>query len=284
MARMAWREACQLDPTLQSLAHFFAFPPEYAQTLTGGLTNRCWKVVCADGATYVWRPASFITKAFSISRFQEYQILKSIESSHIGPAPVFINDQGLLVEWIEGESLTDNLTFDTLLRTLIHIHELTISRIPVAPFSFTARVDHYWMQLKAELKTDDVQTLYQNWRNPPNIAEVPHALCHFDLAGYNMVKTLRGNKVIDWEYAGIADPRIDLALSINVAGEKILDAVFRYCQLRDIDDVDAWVDGVKAWMPRTTMMAMLWYLLAYQLWGDESYYQQAVHIKETFCC
>lgn len=283
MARMSWREACQLDPTLQSLTHFFAYPPEYAQTLTGGLTNRCWKVMCQHGLAYVWRPATAITKAFSISRFQEFQILKSIESTQIGPAPVIINDQGLLVEWIEGESLTHHLPFDALLRTQIRIHELTISRIPVAPFSFTARVDHYWMQLKAELKTDEIEKLYRDWRHPPNIEDVPYALCHFDLAGYNMVKTEHGNKVIDWEYAAIADPRMDLALSINVAGEKILDSVFRYCQLRDIDDVDVWVDGVKAWLPRTTMMAMLWYLLAYQLWGDDSYYQQALHIKDTFC-
>ncbi|EKO3501157.1 phosphotransferase [Vibrio fluvialis] len=283
MARMSWREACQLDPTLQSLTHFFSFPPEYAQTLTGGLTNRCWKVVCSQGKAYVWRPTTPITKAFSISRFQEYQILKSIESSHIGPAAVYVNDQGLLVEWIEGESLTNNLPFDSLLRTQIRIHELNVSRIPVAPFSFTARVDHYWMQLKSEFKTVEIHSLYQAWRTTPNTVDVLPALCHFDLAGYNMVKTAQGNKVIDWEYAAIADPRMDLALSINVAGEKILDSVFRYCQLRDIDDVDVWVDGVQAWLPRTTMMAMLWYLLAFQLWGDDSYYQQALHIKETFC-
>lgn len=283
MARMSWPEACQLDPTLQSLTHFFSFPPAYAQTLTGGLTNRCWKIVCAEDKAYVWRPTTVITKAFSISRFQEYQILKSIEPTHIGPAAVTVNEQGLLVEWIEGDSLTSQLPFDSLLKTQIRIHELNISRIPVAPFSFTARIDHYWMQLKAEFKTEEIHSLYQAWRSPPNTTDVPGALCHFDLAGYNMVRTPQGNKVIDWEYAAIADPRMDLALSINVAGEKILEAVARYCQLREIDDVDAWVEGVKAWLPRTTMMSMLWYLLAYQLWGDDSYYQQALHIKQTFC-
>ena len=49
MARMSWHEACALDPTLQSVAHYFSFPPEYAQTLTGGLTNRCWKIVSQEG-------------------------------------------------------------------------------------------------------------------------------------------------------------------------------------------------------------------------------------------
>ncbi|QXO19098.1 MULTISPECIES: phosphotransferase [Vibrio] len=283
MARMSWKEACKLDPTLQGLTHFFSFPPEYAQTLTGGLTNRCWKVVCSQGKAYVWRPTTLITKAFSISRYQEYQILKAIQSSQLSPAAMLVNEWGLLVEWIEGDSLTDKPSFDGLLRMQARIHELAINHIPVVPFSFTARVDHYWMQIKPELKTEQVRALYEDWRNPPNLAEVAQCLCHFDLAGYNMVKTESGYKVIDWEYAGIADPRLDLALSINVAGEKILDAVFRYCQLREIEDVDKWVSGVKAWLPRTNMMALLWYLLAYQLWGDEEYYRQACHLQETFC-
>ncbi|MDF4532597.1 thiamine kinase, partial [Vibrio parahaemolyticus] len=90
-----------------------------------------------------------------------------------------------------------------------------------------------------------------------------------------------GHRVIDWEYAALADPRIDLALSIDVAGESVLDAVFRYCQRRELSDTDAWVSGVQAWRPRTTMMAMLWYLLAYQLWADELYRDQAQQLAQT---
>lgn len=283
MARMSWKEACKLDPSLKGVTQFFSFPPEYAQTLTGGLTNRCWKVVCSQGKAYVWRPTTLITKAFSISRYQEYQILKAIEFCQFSPTALLVNEQGLLVEWIEGEALTEQLSFDALLRMQVRIHELAVKNIPVVPFSFTARVDHYWMQIKPDLKTEQVRALYEDWRNPPNLSEVAQCLCHFDLAGYNMIRTESSNKVIDWEYAGIADPRLDLALSINVAGEKILDAVFRYCQLREIEDVDNWVSGVKAWLPRTNMMALLWYLLAYQLWGDEEYYRQALLIQEMFC-
>jgi thiamine kinase len=98
-----------------------------------------------------------------------------------------------------------------------------------------------------------------------------------------MVKTEQGNKVIDWEYAAVADPRLDLTLSIDVMEEKPLEAVYRYCQLRGVEGVDDWVEGVMAWKPRATMMAMLWYLLAHQLWGDEQYLTQANQLKQTFC-
>ncbi|MCG9751895.1 phosphotransferase [Vibrio brasiliensis] len=283
MARMSWNEACSLDRSLLSLDHFFAVPPDYAQTLTGGLTNRCWKVVATDGTAYVWRPTTQITQAFSISRFQEYQILSAIEPTLLGPKAIHINDQGLLVEWIEGQSLTDELCFDSLLKTMVKVHDVDIQRIPVAPFNFTARVDHYWMLLNDEYKVDPYLAIYNQWRSAPSLADVGHTLCHFDLAGYNMVKTEQGNKVIDWEYAAVADPRLDLTLSIDVMEEKPLEAVYRYCQLRGVEGVDDWVEGVMAWKPRATMMAMLWYLLAHQLWGDEQYLTQANQLKQTFC-
>ncbi|MCG3728041.1 phosphotransferase [Vibrio cincinnatiensis] len=280
MARMSWREACQLDPTLQSLTHFFTSTPEYAQTLTGGLTNRCWKITLSADLAFVWRPNTPITKGLSISRAQEYQILKAIESSHLGPKAITINDQGLLVEWIAGKSLADEHVWESLIKLLVQIHQLDSARIPAPPFNYTARVDHYWLQLKPELKTSLFEVLYQQWRTLPNCEPLPLTLCHFDLAGYNLIKTETGLRAIDWEYASIADPRLDLALSIDVAGEKLLDTVFRYCQLRNIQQVDTWVEGVKAWQPKVRMMAMLWYLLAYQLWGGEEYYQQALRFKD----
>ncbi|MDE1513584.1 MULTISPECIES: phosphotransferase [Vibrio] len=279
MAKIAWREACSLDPTLLSLNHFFSQPPDYAQTLTGGLTNRCWKIVAGERA-FVWRPVTAITKAFSISRVQEYQILKAIEHAAIGPKAELINPQGLLVEWIAGESLTDNLTFDSLLKTQTRIHQLAIHRIPVAPFNYLGRIDHYWLQIGDGLKSDSIKALYAKWRNIPNLVDVGQALCHFDLAGYNMVGSAQGPRVIDWEYAALADPRIDLALSIDVADHPVQEAVFRYCQLRQLSAIDDWVEGVLAWQPRTTMLAMLWYLLAYQLWGDELYRLQAQRLEK----
>ncbi len=282
MARMSWQEACHLDESLASLDAFFTLPPAYAQTLTGGLTNRCWKIVLSDQQAYVWRPSTLITQAFSISRVQEYQILKAIEQTQLGPKPIYLNSAGLLVEWIEGKALTHDLGFDSLLKSLVKVHLCSVERMPTAPFNYTARVDHYWMSLDSHYKVEPYLSIYQRWRSQPNLTHVGIALCHFDLAGYNMIDTELGHRIIDWEYAGIADPRLDLALCIDICQEKPLEAVFRYCQLRNIVEVDDWVDGVQAWLPRVTMMALLWYLLAHQLWGDEQYLTQAQQLVESF--
>ncbi|MDN3610355.1 phosphotransferase [Vibrio ostreicida] len=283
MARMSWHEACQLDHSLVSLNHFFTPAPDYAQTLAGGLTNRCWRVVTLSGDSYVWRPTTAITQAFSLSRFQEYQILSAIEDCHIAPKAIHINPQGLLVEWLEGESMTESVSFDSILKVLCDIHNLETGSIPVAPFNYTARIDHYWMRLKDQFKSEEYAQLYHQWRSAPALADIGQALCHFDLAGYNMVRQDDGPKVIDWEYSAIGDPRLDLTLSIASSGEPLLESVYRYCQLRSVEGVDDWVEGVMAWQPRVTMMTMLWYLLAYQLWGEEDYLIQAEKLRDTFC-
>lgn len=283
MAIFSWSEAKQLDESLHSLDHFFMSSPKIVQTLTGGLTNRCWKLVSAQGEAYVWRPTTPITQAFSITRHQEYQVLSAIELLNIGPKPVLLNDKGLLVEWLEGETLSDGLELDSLLRTAISVHQVNTARIPLTPFCFTARVDHYWFQLDEQYRIEPYKSIYQELRSSPNIKGVENALCHFDLGGYNLVRNQQGIQIIDWEYAALADPRLDLTLTIAVAQQPLLQSVYRYCQLRGIEDVDTWVEGVQAWLPKSQMMAMLWYLLAHQLWGDASYLEEAEALSGTFC-
>ena len=283
MAIFSWSEAKLLDTSLSSLDGYFSQPPAKAQTLAGGLTNRCWKLVSVNGAEYVWRPITPITNAFFISRHEEYQVLSAIERLGIGPSPIVVNEQGLLVEWVAGDTLYEGLDIDDLLKTLISVHLVNTARLPIKPFSFTARVDHYWLQLDAVHKTEVYSTIYKEWRTTPSIPSVELSLCHFDLGGYNLVRNSDGIKIIDWEYAAIADPRLDLTLTISVADARVQETVEKYCQLRGIHDVQLWLDGVKAWLPRSRMMAMLWYLLAHQLWGDESYLREAEALSHTFC-
>jgi len=283
MAIFSWSEAKLLDTSLSSLDGYFSQPPVKAQTLTGGLTNRCWKLVSSDGDEYVWRPITPITNAFFISRHEEYQVLSAIERLGIGPSPIVVNEQGLLVEWVAGDTLYEGLDIDDLLKTLISVHLVNTARLPLKPFSFSARVDHNRLQLNAAHQTEVYSNIYKEWRTTPSISSIDLSLCHFDLGGYNLVESSDGIKIIDWEYAAIADPRLDLTLTISVADASVQETVEKYCQLRGIHDVQPWLDGVEAWLPRSRMMAMLWYLLAHQLWGDESYLREAEALSHTFC-
>ncbi len=284
MAWFSWQQAKTLDPSLKALDGFFADPPAKVQTLTGGLTNRCWRLESSQGRAYVWRPSSAVCKAFSISRHNEYQILNAILPLDIGPKPVLVHDQGLLVEWVDGDILTNTgIELGELLQVSADIHQYPASRLPLTPFSYIARLDHYWLELEGKYSGTEFEALYHQWRTEPSVSRVPMSLCHFDLGSYNLVRGDNGIKVIDWEYAGLADPRLDLALTLQVAEAPIEDAVMQYCQQRNIENPQLWLEGVIAWQPRTRVLAMLWYLLAYKLWEDEQYFNSANEFKNRLC-
>ncbi|MHB9954836.1 thiamine kinase [Vibrio campbellii] len=284
MAWFSWQQAKQLDPSLNTLDGFFTSPPVKVQTVTGGLTNRCWRLESSEGLAYVWRPTSNVCKAFAISRHNEYQVLNAIASLNLGPKPVFVHEQGLLVEWVPGETLTKpGIDIEELLPIAAAIHEYSATSIPLVPFSYLSRIDHYWLELGGKYVGTEFEMLYRKWRSEPSVEQIPAALCHFDLGCYNLVRGQGGVKVIDWEYAGLADPRLDLTLILQLADVPIEDGVVRYCQVRQIEEVDLWLEGVQAWMPRTRMMAMLWYLVAYKLWDDEQYLDSAREFKDLLC-
>lgn len=284
MALFSWTKGKQLEPTLRVLDGFFSEPPVKVQPLSGGLTNRCWRLDTRGGGAYVWRPLSKVCQAFCISRHTEHQILNAIASLGIAPRPAFVHKQGLLVKWVEGEASTNaGVTLDELLSVAASIHQFPAHLVPVASFSYSARVHHYWQTLGGTYAGTEFESLYKKWGTEPMIEALPLALCHFDLGDYNLVRSAEGIKVIDWEYAGLADPRLDLALTLQVAGVPYANAIERYCEIRNIKNVSVWLEGVRAWQPRAMVMAMLWYLLAYQIWGDEQYLVCANELRERLC-
>ncbi|MGR5067128.1 thiamine kinase [Vibrio sp. PNB23_22_6] len=284
MAWFSWQQAKQLDPSLNALDGFFTVPPVKVQIVTGGLTNRCWRLECSQGFAYVWRPTSHVCKAFAISRHNEHQVLNAISPLNLGPKPAFLHEQGLLVEWLDGETITKpGIELDELLPIAVAIHQYPCQTIPLVPFSYLSRVDHYWLELCGRYTGTVFEALYHKWRTEPSIEPIPLALCHFDLGCYNLVRGDNGVKVIDWEYAGLADPRLDLALILQLAEVPIEQGVAQYCQTRQLKNVSIWLKGVQAWRPRTMVMAMLWYLLAYKLWNDEQYLNSAHEFKDLLC-
>ncbi|MCW0470317.1 hypothetical protein OH492_19835 [Vibrio chagasii] len=72
--------------------------------------------------------------------------------------------------------------------------------------------------------------------------------------GYNLVKNNLGR--LEKSLIGIRgfDPRLNLTLTISVADAPVQETVEKYCQLRGIHDVQPWLDGVEAWLPRSRMI------------------------------
>ncbi len=283
MVHMSWNEACELDPSLLSLNGTIP-PPDKVETVSG-LTNLGWKLSFSELAPLVWRPVSDISQTFSISRIQEYQILKFLEKQPdlLTPKAILVNSRGLLIEWLEGETVK-SVSNDTILRLVSKVHQMDMSNTAILPFSYTARIDHYWLQLMDSGHiSEPVTGLYHQWRTVPVVGMVPPTLCHFDLGCHNLIKNDSGYQLIDWEYASLADPRIELAMLADQSETEVVPFVAQYCKMRNIQDIDGWIEGVKAWIPRVRVMSMLWYFLAHYHRKTDDYLINANLLLERLC-
>ncbi len=282
MAKMGWQEAIQLDNSLASLSDYFIEPPYEMELLSGGLSNRCWKISLSD-RKYVWRPISKSTEVFGISRANEYQLLKALSSYSFSPDPILLNECGLLVTWLDGESVDEQISQDELLQTLATVHKVKINDKPVQKLLFPEKVDHLWMQLADRFKDEDLVTLYKLLREPLYVPESIETLCHLDFGPYNLVRTGDGLGVIDWEYSAIGDPRMDLAMTIEVSGLNTEVAVAMYCHYRgfNMSDMKDWRHNVELWLPKIQFLGVLWYLIGFQMWGEELYIERANYLKSV---
>ena len=277
MARIPWDDACIFDPSLEVLRREWPHPPAFVETLAGGLTNRCWKIIDVRGQALIWRPVTNLTRDLAISRLQEFQVLSAIENAtpYLGPKALAHYPEGLLVEWVEGVDVAA-LSDKDCVRLLAEIHRQDICSAAIAPFNFTARMDHYWLTLQNySIDLTEFEVYYRQLRMMPNIPAVGLSLCHFDLGSHNVIRSKQGLKIIDWEYASLADPRFDIAMTISMEELEIPSIVAQYCQLTNQHQVDDWITGVRAWTPRVYILSALWYLIGYHHGGREEYLRSA---------
>ncbi|AJR08138.1 hypothetical protein H744_2c1460 [Photobacterium gaetbulicola Gung47] len=279
-------------------ALFEARLPEYclvsAEPLSGGLSNRCWVVVIEHRQnslrhTLVWRPTSSSSLAFGVSRQQEHNVLRAISSSslhEIAPCPFALFPEGLLVEWVAGQTALQALPCETLMATLVTIHQLPV---PSHRLDCRQRTAHYWRNIGGATDDPQLRRIHAYFQARPITAWFADTCCHHDLGGYNIITAPNGRySVIDWEYASAGDPSLDLALTIAANQLDLKAAVAQYCQSRGIKDVACqarWQAAVAYWQPWCDYMAMLWFYVGAQLFStlqqpDDDYLNQALALKE----
>ncbi|GHA37653.1 thiamine kinase [Photobacterium aphoticum] len=253
--------------------------PDYqvidATPLSGGLSNRCWRVTLQHRQTQsqkqaqtqtsavqtcVWRPSSAASTAFGVNREQEYQLLALLNQTllhqtetssaapsfhsltqRISPAPFLYHQEGALVTWVDGETAPYDLPMATLLRVQAQIHALPV---PDWALDCRQRARHYWAYMAESDKTPALTALYQHFQTvrtlPSQTKTFPAACCHHDLGAYNLIHRLDGGyTVIDWEYAAAGDPSLDLAMTISANQWSPQSAVTVYCQQRAQLGLDA---------------------------------------------
>ena len=187
--------------------------------LTGGITNRNYKVRFA-GSDLVVRLPGKDTDLLGIDRAAEKAAGELAARAGVGPAVVALFDEPpcLVTEFVAGEPMqAEELREPGTLReaaAAIRALHACDERLPVEFSSFRI-VETYAARMAA--RGAEVPSSYE-WAMAaahrveatlvgPEHEPVP---CHNDLLPANFIRSPRGLRLIDWEYAGMGDRYFDL--------------------------------------------------------------------------
>lgn len=207
-----------LLPVLQRVPLFADQPNLSVSELTGGITNRNYKIL-ANGQAYVLRVGGNDTNLLGIDRRVEYGCTRAAAEAGVAPEPVaFIEPEGYLVtRFIEGQGIAaeDIGTPHNIWRvveSLKRIHALSHVPGSFSPFrvveTYAETARRYHVQLPAAMN-DYLEASRRIETALYRLPFVPHP-CHNDLLNANFIDDGQRIRILDWEYAGMGDIYFDL--------------------------------------------------------------------------
>jgi len=187
--------------------------------LTGGITNRNYKVRFA-GSDVVVRLPGKDTDLLEIDRAAEKAAGELAAAAGVGPAVVAMLDDPpcLVTEFVVGEpmqpeELRESAALAEAAAALRALHGCE-ERLPVAFSSFRI-VETYAARMAdrgAEVPSSYEWAMAAAHRIETTLTGPEHepVPCHNDLLSANFIRSPRGLRLIDWEYAGMGDRYFDL--------------------------------------------------------------------------
>ena len=184
-----------------------------------GMTNKSF-LFEVGGAKYIFRiPGEGTDKL--INREEEYTVYKAILDLRLSDKLIYFNPKtGIKITQYEADSHNaDAKNIEDVEKCMAVARLLHSSGIRVPhKFDFRERIAHYEMlanSLHGILFNDyDEVKMHMNiLLNILDNMELPSKLTHIDLVSNNFLMKKDGSiKLIDWEYAAMADPLIDVAM------------------------------------------------------------------------
>jgi thiamine kinase-like enzyme len=207
-----------LQPILARLP-LFAEKDLAVTELSGGITNRNYKIELSDGSAYVLRVGGNDTNLLGIDRRVEYGCTLAASRAGVAPEPVaFLEPEGCLVtRFVAGvglpaETIGSPENISRVVAAIKRYHALDRFPGSFSPFrvveSYLPVAQKYNAPLPANMdwflalaKEIEAATLRTGSRPVP---------CHNDLLNGNFIDDGHTIRILDWEYAGMGDRFFDL--------------------------------------------------------------------------
>ena len=185
--------------------------PEVVSELFGGRTNKTFLVSSGDFRAVI-RINSPDAVKLGIDRQREKRILQLLQPTGLVPKVLFIHDEFLVSEFIEGNSITDkNLKNSHIMESLSEALAVvqSIQMPDASPRNYLDYCRQYLNQLsEVTVSALVVKQIEEAARAVDGEAWDP-VICHHDMVPENIIVNDRGLFIIDWEYAALGHPGLD---------------------------------------------------------------------------
>lgn len=186
--------------------------------LKKGMTNRSFLFTCKD-KKYIMRIPGEGTDQL-INRRDEAEVYKTIDGKHICDDIVYINPENgyKITEFLEGSRVCDSDNVDDLKACMDKLREFHGQKLTVNhEFDIFGQIEFY------ESLWDGTPSIYRDYKKTKeNVLSLKkyidehvetRCLTHIDAVPDNFLFTSDGDiRLIDWEYAGMQDPHVDIAM------------------------------------------------------------------------
>ncbi|GHU20296.1 choline kinase [Spirochaetia bacterium] len=206
---------------LSIIAHFFNVKEEEItgiKNIKSGMTNKTFRF-SINTDTYLFRLPGEGTEKL-IDRKREKSAYCLIKPLDISDEIVYFDDAGYkITKYYEGAINTNAGNSDDVRASMDLLRSFHNSKTS-ADFSFDIEQEiNRYMHLCEErdcVRFTDYRETYKNMKHIIaiiNNLDTPRTLCHIDVNPDNFIKLLNNSiRLIDWEYAGMADPLLDIAM------------------------------------------------------------------------
>lgn len=182
-----------------------------------GMTNKSF-TFRIDGNQYICRVPGEGTELF-IDREKEYEVYNAIRKLNISDIICFYDKKTYIkiTEYIEGSKLLDVNSSNELIQALKLLKKLHSSNIKVDyDWDLSVEVMKYLnLCIKAEIKIDKLEEnliKINELINDIRLFNFEKKLIHGDPLHENFLVSKNKVYLIDWEYSGMGDPLVDLAM------------------------------------------------------------------------
>lgn len=198
--------------------------------LSKGMTNTSYIFYC-DGTKYLLRLAGKGTSAF-IDRTQEAEVYRLLAGSGITDNALYLDPSTgtKITEFVDNARVCNPYSEDDMRRCMEHLrrfHEYSLSKklqsSAIGNFDLVRKLHEYEKALSTDMTSrfpDYVQVREKAEKVARFIEKIPRdcCLCHIDPVADNFLLLEDEVRLIDWEYAEMADPHLDIAMFCIYSG------------------------------------------------------------------